>query len=483
VPIHLIQADSPVGDGAILRIIKSVTSFARGSLWCVAGVGALGMLSFFSSPDSPEKVAKQFASMFTGQDAAGIQKSIHPDVAEEKEIRVGDVDGFLKRYHSNLLKLDAITIDKRLKSEDNATDRFEATLTFRGPRLSPDYEEPSTLKMTFLWVLEDGRWWLERPTSLSYFVNSKAAYPTAAQEETALRFETTLQILQGIGFQDDNDLALIGRPIPGNAAQDYKELEQLHAKEWGAKGIDPTATGVQVFLKAAGKAEGGLMQLYHGDFKGIGEEKRKPVPWEMFRDYAQAAIKYATDLEKRGNPERAEKIYRLLISLGRQFLNERGGFHFKSWGLTFQKQGAEALARCLPSRKAAQKKQAEAFVSVVSRRLDLLHTALSCLDDMADYRSLKAAVDAANRADDLVFRPWGLNTLLIFALKGAPGSPDAIRAGGGMVLVDDPAMREIASKSVDAMVKEPSGTVRSFIESQKQWISSHRVYEAAQTFR
>ncbi len=482
-PTALNQDDSPVGDGAILKMVNTLRSCAKDRLLCVAGIGALGLMSFFSSPEPPDKVVREFAAMITAQDAVGIHKTIQPDIAEEKEIRTVDVESFLKRYRSNLLKLDGTTIDRRLKSEDDTTERFQATLVFRGPSLGPGYEGPSTLKMTFLWVLEDGRWWLERPTFINYFVTSKAAYPTAAQQEIAMRFETALQVLDGIGLQGTDDLALIGRALPGNAVEDYKELEQLHYKERGAQGVDPTATGVQVLLRAAAKADGGLMQLYHGDFKGSGEEKRKPVPWDMFRDYADAAIKYGTTLEKQGSPERAERVYRLLISLGRQFLNEPGGFHFQSWGLTFQKQGAEALDRVLTARRAAEKKQVEAFVSLVSRRLDLLHTALSSLDDMADYRSLKAAVIAANRTDDLVFRPWGINTLLIFALQGAPASSDAVKLAGGMVLVNDPVMRETASKTLEGLVGEPSGKVKSFIEFQKQWISSHRVYEPAHTFR
>ena len=70
--------------------------------------------------------------------------------------------------------------------------------------------------------------------------------------------------------------------------------------------------------------------------------------------------------------------------------------------MTFQKQGAEALVRLFTSSRNAEKQQASAFVNLTSRRLDLLQTALNSLDDMADYKSLKAAVPSI-RAN------WGSN--------------------------------------------------------------------------
>jgi hypothetical protein len=107
---------------------------------------------------------------------------------------------------------------------------------------------------------------------------------------------------------------------------------------------------------------------------------------------------------------------------------------------------------------------------------------MACLDDMADYKSLKSAIIAAGRTDDAIFGPWGINTLSIFALKGAPANDAAIKAAGGTVLVRNPAMQKKALEVLNQLETEPSGKVKAFIANQKEWITSHNVYGVIHPF-
>jgi tetratricopeptide (TPR) repeat protein len=443
----------------------------------------MGVLPFFGSPEEPTAALQRFVTLFVGQDAAGITKIIQPEITSEIDVTSEDVEGFLKRYRSNTLTLESSKVDKRFKSEDGTTERFQATLSFRGPVLSPEYPKASTLKMTLLWVMQDGKWWLERPLSIVQWVTSSDAYPTEAQDEAAARFKAAAAVLDQVGLPGKEDLALVDYPFTGNAIAQYKELEKLHLQERGSKGIDPRASGVQVLLKGAGRSQGGLLQIYQGDFPSGPDDKRRPVPWDMFRDYVQAAIKLGKIYEKQEKPKEAERIYRRVIALGRQFLDEPGGFQYVNWGMTFQRQGAQALAGLLGSSRSAEKQRASAFANLTSRRLDLLQTALNALDDMADYKSLKAAILASGRTGDLILRPWGINTLAILALRGAPASASARSAAGGMVLVKNPAMEKKAMAALDELSSEPSGKVKLFIADQKEWIRNHQVYGAVQRFR
>jgi hypothetical protein len=102
---------------------------------------------------------------------------------------------------------------------------------------------------------------------------------------------------------------------------------------------------------------------------------------------------------------------------------------------------------------------------------------------MEEYRSLKAAITAAERRKDSVFRPWGLNTLAIFAAKGAPASPEVIRRAGAMVLVKNPHMQNTAKEALRRIASESSRKVRAFIKSQKKWVSAHDVYGTASSFK
>jgi hypothetical protein len=457
--------------------------FAKTRFFCFALVGIIGVLPFFGSTEEPAAALQRFVTAFTSQDAAEITKIILPEITSDIDVTTEDVDGFLKRYRSNSLTLESSNIDKRFKSEDETTERFQATLSFRGPVLAPEYPKPSKLQMTLLWVMQDGKWWLERPLSIMQWVTSDDAYPTEAQNETAARFEAAIAVLDQLGLPGKEDLAWIDYPSAGDAIAECKELEKLHLQERGPKGVDPRASGVQALLKGAGRSQGGFLQLYQGDFSGGPDDKRRPVPWDMFRDYVQAAIKLGKLYEKQSKPKDAERIYRRVIALGRQFLDEPGGFQFVNWGMTFQKQGAVALAQLLGTSRTAEKQQASRFANLTSRRLDLLQTALNSLDDMADYKSLKAAIIASARTGDSILRPWGINTLAILALRGAPAGQSAMTAAGGMVLVKNPAMEKKALEALNELSSEPSGKVKSFIENQKEWIRNHQVYGAAHAFR
>ena len=71
------------------------------------------------------------------------------------------------------------------------------------------------------------------------------------------------------------------------------------------------------------------------------------------------------------------------IPEGSVFLNEAGGLQFLTWGMTFQKKGADGLLKVLPPSARQERTKLAEFVSLCSRKLDLLQTALGCLDDLA----------------------------------------------------------------------------------------------------
>jgi len=458
-------------------------TFPKSNCLCVAVAGIIGVFSIFAKPPDPEQAMQRFVAMFTAQDAPGVLKVIHPDILSGKEIGITEVENFLKRFRTNLLKLESNRLDQRMKSEDGETERFKASLVFRGPVLAPQYPNPSTLSMTLLWVLEEGQWWLERPLSINYTVTSNESFPTHAQREAANEFEAALGVLAKLGFKSGQDHPGLSRRTPGNATAQYKELEKLYEQERGPKGIDSSARGVEVMLKAAARDRGGLTELYHDDFGADSNTRRKPAPWAMFRDYVAAATQRGKTLEKQNNSKGAERIYRSIISLGQQFLDEAEGFSFLNWGLTFQKHGAQELARVLPSTRNDEKQRVLAFANLSSRRLDSLQTAFNCLDDMTDYRSLQASMAAAEQGDDMIFRPWGINTLAILALKGAPANEEAIKAAGGMVLVTNPTMQKTAAMKLDELASKDSVKIKAFIDAQRTWVRKHKIYGEAQSFR
>jgi hypothetical protein len=453
----------------------------RVALLSVAGF--VGLLPFFGGPEAPEKSIDHFVSLFLAQDVAGVQQLIHPDVREDKEIQAREVETFLKRFPTGSLKFEESVVDRRFSSEDGKAERFQVTLRFRGPQFSPQYSDASTLQMTLLWVLDNDKWWLERPLALNYLVTSTERFPSPAQLETATRFDAAMQILSKLGFPGQEDLELVEASTAGTATQQYKELEQLYKAERGTGGVDPNGRGVQLLLQAATRRQGGFLQIYHGDFKSGPDDKRMPVPWEMFRDYAEGAIKLAKYFERRENPKRAQTICRQLISLGRQFLDEPGGVQFTVWGLTFQRQGCQELARLLPSTERLSKEKARTVANLASRRIDLIQTALGCLDEMADYAALKTALTVLDLPRDDLFKPWAINTLAIFALKGAPANGEILKSAGAMVLVVNPDMQRMAVQTLDKLAAEPSGKMKSFINTQKEWVQHHKVYGSVSSFR
>ncbi|MDQ7783761.1 MAG: nuclear transport factor 2 family protein [Desulfomonilaceae bacterium] len=451
---------------------------------CLAFAGLLGLSSlFWSTVEDPNKALETFSRLFLTQDAAGITQIIHPDIRSGKEIRTEDVEQFLERCRSSELSLRSMTIDDRFKSEDGSSERIMSTFTFHGPAPTDEFRGPGTFTMVLLWVLEDGKWWLERPMSMEYVLESTAVFPTPRQEELALRFETALAVLDRIGLESPSSGSLGTRQTTGSAVSEFKELEKLHPKERGPKGVHGTAYGVQVLLRAASRPTAGLGELYHGDFKAGPSDNRRPVPWDMFRDYARAAISYGKTLEQRGSRAKAEGVYRKVISLGRRFIEESSGYQYYLWGLTFEKLGAEELARVLPANASSEKRAAQDLANLASRRIDLLQTAINCLDDLVDYNSLKAAITAAGGTGKGRFSEWGINTLTILAEKGAPARPSVVQSAGVAVMVRNSGMQRIASDALQQLASRSPSEVKSFIEYQRRWVKEHRVYGTVQSFR
>jgi tetratricopeptide (TPR) repeat protein len=456
-----------------------VKLFGRNHL-CVAVLGFLGVLSFFSSSEEPETAMKKFVIAFKAQDAAALLNMTYPEIVTEKDVKLEDVQEFLKRYKSNVLTLTDSRVDARIKSEDGSTERFQCTMTFSGPVLAPAYPNRPEFRIVLLWISEDGTWWLERPISMEHVVQWVKPYPTAEQNEMESRFRAVLDVLNTVGMPGEEDKEIMARPTSGKAVEAYKELERLYPKERVGKGIDPKTEGVQIFLKAANVEHANLLQHYQPDFKTGPEDKRPAMPWEMFADYAQAAIERAKAAEKQGNTRVAESIYRRLITFGRQILNEPGGARFLIWGISIQKRAAEELARI--QERPADREKTLAFIQLAGRRLDLLQTALSCLDDMVDYKALSAAAYAASRPKDHVFRPLGISTLAIMAIKGAPANEAACQAAGGIVILQNRAMQKQASEALEKIASQSTGSAKSEIEFQKEWVKTHRVFGGAQLF-
>jgi hypothetical protein len=445
---------------------------------CFAVIGIFGVLSMILPSEEPDIAVRKFVHLFNTQDAQGLLQLMYPEIVSDKEIKVEDVDGFLKGYHSNSLALKDFRVDERMKSEDGAVERFKSTILFRGPVLSPEYPNPSEFRIELLWILEDGKWWLERTLSLNHFVDWAQPYPSAAQDEIGLRFKTSIDILNNIGMTGNEDQDLMSKPAAGQAIKYYQELEKLYPKERGPNGVDPKTEGVQAFLKAASFSRSGLLQYYYGDFPAGSDDKRRPIPWETLNDYFQAAMERAKASEKQGNNKAAESIFRRLVAFGKQILDEDGGVQSIQWGTSFQKQAAEELARM--AERSTDREKALALVKSSTRRLDLLQTALSCLDDMEDYKALSAAAIAANGGGDSIFRPWGINTLAILALKGAPANKAAIKAAGGVVVVNNPAMQKKAGEVLEQLEADPSGKFKPFVDFQKKWIKAHKVFGGLQ---
>ena len=177
--------------------------------------------------------------MFLAQDAGAVRNILHTDIVADKDVRVNDVDAFLKRFPARSLQFKEAVIEERFTSEDGKTDRIRSALRFTGPVLAPQYPDRSVLNLTLLWVMEDNKWWLERPLKVEYTVNTTSVYPTPLQEESAQRFLATLAILDKLGLPGNEDLQLRDPPHQGTAIEQYKELENLYRSEKGREGVDP----------------------------------------------------------------------------------------------------------------------------------------------------------------------------------------------------------------------------------------------------
>ncbi len=449
------------------------------SCYCVAIMGSvLSLVSFFGTAEQPDQAVGEFVKLFNAGNAEGIKSLFHPDIVSGKDLSTEDIKGFLRRVRSQSARLRGFRVTDRLKSEDGKTERFQATLTFDCETFSGKYAERPALEMALQWVLENGKWRLERTLSIQYRLASNTTYPTPEQSEAGMKFQTAMEVLAGLGDPSATaDLPFVGKMTPGSGLESYKELEGLYKQERGKKGgVDPRSRGVSVLLKGAAHERGGLLVHYYGDFKSGPSDKRRPVPWEMFREYVEAAIEQGKSLERRGQMDKAEAIYKRIVSLGRQFSSERGGFYFLSWGIAFQKLGAQELERLTRIKGDPQIRTLQQFVSLCTRRLDLLSTALGCLDDMSDYKALNAAMLASQRVDDPVFRPWGLNTLAILAIKGAPADRRTVESAGAMVVILNPHMQRMAMDQINKLSAGGSSVDRVFIDQQKKWAANHEVY-------
>jgi hypothetical protein len=447
-----------------------------------AAIGVIGILSYFSSPQSPDEAMRIFVKLFNEGNAQGILKLMHPDVVSDKSIKVEEVDAFLKRLRSGSQKLLKFGIDEKMTSEDNETKRVKVTASFSSPPFSPAYEGEPTLEMTLLWVLEDKAWLLERPLSIRYEVTSHDPYPAQKQEEVSIRFLTATEALKRLGLRSEEDEELSAPITDGNSLELYRKLAKGFPQERGRKGVDPNAPGVDDFLKAASYRHGGFLKAYYADFRTGKKDQREPMPWDMLSYYAQAAAARARAKEGYGSAtvKQSETAYRRIISLGRQLLEEKGGVQFLVWGWTLERQGAQEMARLIKKSGKGRTEKLDEFSRVAARRLDILQTAVTCLDDMGDYASLKAAIVAA-QGDDPLFRPWGINTLAIYALKGAPAPAGVIKQAGAMVMVRNPVMSGEALRVLDELAATGSAQVKAFIDSQKDWVNAHKIYGAVQS--
>ncbi len=454
---------------------QDVRKFIIGNFLCFSAIGILGIFPFFSTPPPPpEPSIRQFAEFFVSNDANGIFKLMHADVVNGTDLSLSEIEGILTHYNSKVFRIKSVVIDKAMKAEDGSAERVHATITFTGPSFGDAYSKTSTLKMTQLWLLDAGKWWLERSISIDYVVHSDDRYPTAKQNENAIQFEMALTILDKLKLTGEDAESPAGPDVPGVAIENYRELEDLYKRERSSKGIDPKSEGLQLFMKASAKAEGGFLQAYYGDFVSGPEDRRKPMPFNMFRDYTQALITRASQLEKIGKTRLAAVYYKRLISFGNQLLKGPGGYQFELWGAHFQKIGAEGLSKIT---KGHEKAIAGNLARISARKIDLLMTAMSCLNSMSDYVSQKAAVIAANRSKDSVFMPWGINTLAIYAVKGAPADEAACKMAGGILIVSNPSMQKAASDALVSIGLEPSGKIKNFVDYQKAWVKNHDVYE------
>lgn len=455
----------------------------RNSHFCVALIALLlGFWSSESDIEKPDNAVKRFTDAFTSGNAVELSKMILPEIAKAKKIEVTDVGEFLVRMNSKSCSLERSKLVPVSGNEDQAPSQFKAFLVFKTTSPSGRYKGPTWLEMDILFTLFKKKWYFERPLSINLRMVTHKNYPTSKQDEIALRYQAAMQVIDKIGLLGGEDLEIVGPRTKGAASELLSELERLHKKELGNKGIEPKSRGVSVFVKAGSMQTGDFLKMYHGDFKSGPEDHRKPVPWDVFRDYAVGAIKMAKIQEKRGDLKSAEQIYRRLIGFGKIILDEPGGLQFVNWGLTFEKIGATALAELFKKSGNPDLLKISEFASLVSRRLDVLGTAQDCLDDMAEFNALKASIMASQKKGDSIFRPWAINSLCIFAHKGAPAQKSIIKEIGVLALISDREMQGVAQSKLKELYAKADNRMRGFIDQQVQWVKNNRVYGASTPF-
>jgi hypothetical protein len=392
------------------------------------------------------------------------------------------VGHFLVRLNAQSASLKTSKLSPAPSKEEDGTRQFKAFLVFNSRGALPKDLGPAWLEMELLFTLRQEKWFLERPLSLRFRITTNKKYPTEAQDEIALRYVAAIQVIDKISLLGGEDIYVAPPPVEGSAQDLIAELEDLHKKELVDSAIPPKSRGVSIFVRAGSMRNGEFLKRYHGDFSGGGQDHRKPMPWDMFRDYAMAALKMGKTQEKRGDFKSAETIYRRLVGFGKLILDEPGGLQFVNWGLTFEKMGAQALLELYRDRPGPEAVRIAEFANLVSRRLDVLRTAQDCLDDMAEYRALKAAIIAAQKKGDTVFRPWAINTLCIFAYKGAPADESIVKRLGALALINDRGMQSIAEKALRDIAASSEQSVQNFIANQRQWVQNNKVYGASATF-
>jgi hypothetical protein len=436
-------------------------------LYSFAFVSVLGLFSFLSPPEDPQKVLGHFGELYIAQDAVSIMKIMHPDVIEGKDIDQTDIESSMKAFRTGDLKVSEIQIENKMKGEDETQERIQTLIVFTGPNPGAQYVGPSKFFLRQLWVLEKGRWWLERTISAYYEVESQVHFPTPEQQENAQKFQAALAVWDKIKPQASSTEF----NQKNSSAEDLIDLERRYRREKDK--IGPDCEGVDLLLKIAGKPRIDFLSVYYGDFSKKPHESRKPVPWEVISAYVNAALSKGQLLEKNGKQAKAELIYRKLLNLGNSILAEPGGYQFLLWGSIIQKQAAEDLARVVLG---SDKQKFTSIVAVAGRRIDVLQTILASLDDLTDYRSLRAAIASLERPDDDFFRAWGINTLAILSVKGAPADKAALENTGNVAIVKNTTMQKIAREALERLSQESAEPVQNFIKAQTQWVQNHNVY-------
>jgi hypothetical protein len=449
------------------------------SCFCVALVAlTLGFWSSDPEVEKPAQAVERFVAAFTAGNAQKLTEMILPEILKAKEIKATDVGHFLVRLNSRAARLKSSKVSEVQPKEGDRANQFRAFLVFDVGEVPSEKMGPIQLEMELLFSLSDNQWFLERPLSVNFRITTNRRYPTPAQNEIAMRFSAALEVIDKIRLLGGEDIYVAGVAIKGSALEMLQELEDLHKKEFADKGVHPESRGVSVFVKAGGMENGEFLKKYHGDFPSGPRDHRKPVPWDIFRDYALAALKMGKLQEKRGDIKAAEKIYRRIVGFGKLILDEPGGLQFVNWGLTFEKMGANALAELYSNLKRPAAVEMAEFANMVSRRLNILRTAQDCLDDLAEFRALKASIIAANKRGDTVFRPWAINTLCIFAYKGAPADEAIVKKLGVLALINDRGMQSVAERALRDISSSSKPHVRKFIQRQRQWVRNNQVYGA-----